>query len=680
MTEHNSTNDPLLQPYTIKGLTLRNRIMSTSHSEGYSGQGMPKEPLQRYHEEKARGGIALTMFGGSSNVSADSPDVFGQLNFGTDEVIPYLQQFSRRVHNYGAAIMVQITHLGRRGSATAGPWLPTIAPSAIRETVHRNVPKEMDQYDIQRVIREYGDAAVRCMEGGLDGLETMTGGHLTGQFLSPMTNRRTDKYGGSLENRLRFIREVHAEIRQRVGDKYIVGIRYVMDEMSAGWLSREEGLRAAQILEADGTIDFFNLSMGRIDTQRGLSEQCMPGIEQPLAPFLEDVGQFRAELNSTVFHAARIIHVETARQAIRDGILDMVAMTRAHIADPHLVNKIMRGEESRVRPCVSTQFCQGTKPAMCIHNPAIGREARLPHVIKPADTARKVVVVGGGVAGLEAARVCAERGHKVTLFEGSDKLGGQINLAAKVRVRQALREIVAWREAEMSHLGVDVRLGQKADAGMVSAEKPDVIIIATGGTPYFSDFSGADHCHSVWDALNNSPSYANSDVLIYDGIGQHQAPSCATHLALHGSKINYVTIDSQLAEEMGGSERVMHRKRFQQHGIPVHIDLQIHTVEKAGDKLKATFRHELTDTLHTFTADHIIIEQGTQPTADLYHTMRDDACNKGVTDIKTLLASEPQPQRGAWETGYELHRIGNAVSSRAIHSAVLDALRLCSMM
>ena len=677
MTQPPNSTDPLLLPYTLKGLTFRNRIMSTSHSEGYSDKGMPKEPLQRYHEEKARGGIGLTMFGGSSNVSADSPDVFGQLNFGTDEVIPYLQHFSRRVHHYGAALMVQLTHLGRRGQATVGPWLPTIAPSAIRETVHRSIPKEMDSYDIQRVIREYGDAAVRCQEGGLDGLETMTGGHLTGQFLSPMTNRRADKYGGSLENRLRFVREVHAEIRRRVGDDYIVGIRYVMDEKTAGWLTRDEALRAAQILESDGTIDFFNLSIGRIDTQRALSEDCMPGMEQPLAPFLEDVSQFRAELKSTVFHAARIIHIETARQAVRDGIVDMVAMTRAHIADPHIANKIMRGEEARVRPCVGTQFCQGTKPAMCIHNAAIGREARLPHVITPAETKRKVVVVGGGVAGLEAARVSAKRGHQVVLFEATDKLGGQINLASQVASRRPLQGIIDWRVTEMAHLGIDVRLGQKVGVGEISAEKPDIIIIATGGTPYFSDFQGAALCHSGWDALSGAHDFSGKDVLIYDGIGQHQAPSYADYLAHRDAIITYVTIDAQLAEEMGGSERIMHRKRFQQHGILVHIDLHIHSVERIGDRLKATFRHELTDTLHGFTADNVIIEQGTTPVADLYHALRDNACNKGVTDIKALLAGKPQPQRGAWKSGYELHRIGNAVSSRAIHSAVLDALRLC---
>ncbi len=188
MAHQIASTDPLLQPFTLKGLTLRNRIMSTSHSEGFSDKGMPKEPLQRYHEEKARGGIGLTMFGGSSNIAPDSPNVFGQLNFGTDEVIPYLQQFSQRVHHHGAALMVQLTHLGRRGSSTIDHWLPTIAPSIVRETVHRSTPKAMDHHDIQRVIRQYGDAAVRCQEGGLDGLETMTGGHLTGQFLSPMTN------------------------------------------------------------------------------------------------------------------------------------------------------------------------------------------------------------------------------------------------------------------------------------------------------------------------------------------------------------------------------------------------------------------------------------------------------------------------------------------------------------
>ncbi len=680
MEEQTKSTDPLLQPFKLKHVTFRNRIMSTSHSEGFGDNGMPKEPLQRYHEEKARGGIALTMFGGSSNVAPDSPDVFGQLNFGTDEIIPYLQNFSRRVHNNGAAIMVQITHLGRRAQSTTGHWLPTLAPSAVRETVYRSIPKAMDRHDIKRVIQQYGDAAVRCKEGGLDGLETMTGGHLTGQFLSPITNQRTDEYGGSLINRLRFVREVHEEIRNRVGDDFLVGIRYVIDEKTQGWLNRDEALEAAKILEQDGIIDFFNINLGRIDTRRALSEDCMPGIERPLAPFLEDVAQFKAEINSPVFHAARIVHIETARQAIRDGILDMVGMTRAHIADPHLVNKIKRGEEKRIRPCVGAQFCHATLPPSCIHNPSSSRELKLPHEILAASAPRRVVVVGGGVAGLEAARVCAERGHTVVLFETGDKLGGQLNIASKFSHRSNLQDIVTWRKNELAHHNVDVRLNNRATAQAILAEKPDVVLIATGGTPYFSGFEGAELCASVWDGMQHPAKFSGRDVIFYDGIGRHQGPSCAVHLAQAGAKVSYMTIDSQLAVEMGGSEQVMHRKRFQQHGIPVEIDLQIARVEQVGNKLKATFKHELTDTEHSFIGDQIIVAQGTTPSADLYHELRDESCNNGVTDINTLIASKPQPQQGEWDTGFELHRIGDAVSSRTIHSAVYDAFRLCHLL
>ena len=191
--------DPLLQPFQIKNLILKNRIMSTSHAAGLEVDGFPQERYQLYHEEKAKGGIALTMFGGSSNVAPDSPNIFRQLNVGVDEIIPHFQQFSERIHAHGAALMCQITHLGRRGEPYASNWLPTIGPSPIRETLHRSFPKEMDEHDIVRVVKAYGAAARRCREGGLDGIEVLGGGHLLGQFLSPKTNRRTDTFGGSLE-------------------------------------------------------------------------------------------------------------------------------------------------------------------------------------------------------------------------------------------------------------------------------------------------------------------------------------------------------------------------------------------------------------------------------------------------------------------------------------------------
>ena len=289
-------NDPLFQPLTIRNVTFKNRFMSTSHACGLEESGMPKERYQRYHEEKAKGGIALTMFGGSSNIAPDSPNVFQQLYVGDDAVIPHLQQFSERVHAHGTAIMCQITHLGRRGEPSASNWLPTIGPSPIRETLHRSFPKEMDENDITRVVKAYGAAAKRCQEGGLDGIETLASSHLIGQFLSPQTNKRTDKYGGSLENRCRFGLMVYEEIRRQVGDRFLVGLRCSVDDAIADGLSSEEALAIAKLFEASGYIDFFNGIYGRMDTLIGLAVDNMPGMASPSAPWPRATLRQRATL------------------------------------------------------------------------------------------------------------------------------------------------------------------------------------------------------------------------------------------------------------------------------------------------------------------------------------------------------------------------------------------------
>ncbi|MYE00713.1 MAG: NAD(P)-binding protein, partial [Alphaproteobacteria bacterium] len=424
-------SDPLLSSFSIRHVAFRNRIMSTSHACGLEEGGMPGERYQAYHEEKAKGGIALTMFGGSSNVAVDSPSVFRQLDVGTDTVIPYLQRFSERIHGRGARLMCQITHLGRRGEPYAGQWLATVAPSRVRETLHRSIPKEMDSHDIDRIVRAYGAAARRCKEGGLDGIEALAGGHLIGQFLSPATNRRPDGFGGSLQNRCRFGLMVFEAIRKAAGDDFLVGFRYVIDEGAAGGLDFDSCVEIARIFEAEGHIDFFNAIYGRMDTEIGLAVDNMPGMASPLAPWLEPVGRFRREVSLPVFHAARIADIATARHAIAGGMLDMVAMTRAQIADPHLVRKLYDGEEARIRPCVGATHCMSPHRPVCLHNAATGRESALPHDVGRAPRRLRVVVVGGGPAGLEAARVAAERGHDVRLHEAANRLGGQVLLAAR---------------------------------------------------------------------------------------------------------------------------------------------------------------------------------------------------------------------------------------------------------
>ena len=273
----------------------------------------------------------------------DSTRQSGQLNVGVDRIIPYLQSFSERIHAEGAAIMMQITHLGRRGETATQNWLPTIAPSVVRERGHRSIPKAMDSHDIERVVRAFGDAAARCREGALDGLETMVGGHLIGQFLSPLTNHRTDSFGGPVQNRCRFGLMVHEEIRRRVGDELIVGMRFLIDEATAGGLTFDDCLEAARVFEQSGLIDFFNANYGPIDTELSLATHCMPGMASPIAPWVNNAGAFKREVGLPVFHAARITDLASARYAISEGLLDMVAMTRADIADPHIVRKLERG-------------------------------------------------------------------------------------------------------------------------------------------------------------------------------------------------------------------------------------------------------------------------------------------------------------------------------------------------
>ena len=532
--------DPLLQPLTIRGLTLKNRVMSTSHASAMDDQNMPALRYQRYHEEKAKGGLALTMFGGSSNIAPDSPSVFNQLNVGTDEVIPYFQEFSQRIHQHNTALMCQITHVGRRGDAQAAQWLPTIAPSSVREDLHRNFPREMDQYDIDRVINAFGQAALRCKEGGIDGLETLAGGHLIGQFFSPLTNFRSDGFGGSIENRTRFALLVHQEIRRQVGDDFVVGMRLTLDEGEGG-LRFDEVMQIAEILKREGAVDFFNCMVGRMDTEITLVEENMPGMNRPLAPYLDKVGAFRREIGLPIFHAARVTDVANARHAIREGMLDMVAMTRAHIADPQIVNKITRGEEERIRPCIGASHCI-YKKIHCIHNPASGRETLLPMEVPVSDAASKrIVVVGGGPAGMEAARVAAARGHKVVLFEAAPKLGGQIRLAAKTTWRKDLIQIVDWREAELDKLSVDVRCNVYAEAADVLAENPDHVFVATGGMPAEQTLPGAELAISSWDILSGDVR-AEQDVLVCDHTGRYEAVATADMLSVKGHRVTLGSI------------------------------------------------------------------------------------------------------------------------------------------
>ena len=287
-------NDPLLQPYRLKHLTLRNRLMSTGHEPNYHEDGMPKERYRLYHVEKAKGGIALTMTAGSAIVSRDSPPAFGNLHAYRDEIVPWLRQLADECHEHGAAVMIQLTHLGRRTNWNKADWLPVLAPSPVREPAHRAFPKEMEDWDIERIIADYAAAAQRMQAAGLDGFEFECYGHLMDQFWSPATNQRDDDWNGSLDNRLRFTFRILEAVRKAVGPDFIVGCRLVADEDWDKGLSRAEGVEICRRLIASGHVDFLNVIRGHIDHDTALS-RVIPVTGMRSAPHLDFAGEVRAE-------------------------------------------------------------------------------------------------------------------------------------------------------------------------------------------------------------------------------------------------------------------------------------------------------------------------------------------------------------------------------------------------
>ena len=455
-----SNNDPLLQPFQLKHLTLRNRIFSSAHEPAYAEAGMPTDRYRLYHEEKAKGGIGLTMTAGSAVVAEDSPPAFGNLHAYDDAIVPWIRRLTDGIHEHGAACMIQLTHLGRRAHWSHADWLPIIAPSPLREPAHRGIPKEAENWDIDRTIGKYADAAERMKAGGMDGIELESYGHLLDSFYSPATNQRTDDYGGSLDNRLSFVNSVLRAIRKQVGTEFIVGLRIAVDEVIPEGLDEGAGLEILSRLESDGLIDFVNVIRGYIATDVHLSE-VIPIHGMASAPHLDFAARVRAVSSLPILHASKIDDVATARHAIESGKVDLVGMTRAHIADPHIVRRIEAGEEARIRPCVGATYCLDriyeAGEALCLHNAATSREATMPHHIERADSPRRFVVVGAGPAGLEAARVAGERGHEVIVLEAMPVAGGQVVMAARNPRRADLRGIIDWRLAELERLGVTIR-------------------------------------------------------------------------------------------------------------------------------------------------------------------------------------------------------------------------------
>jgi len=644
----------LFSPLQVGRLTLKNRIYSSGHAEAMAESGRPGERLTRYHEAKARGGCALTIFGGSSSVHPSSPAAaWKQIANHDDSIIPAYRALADAVHAHGCLVFTQLTHMGRRAQADGEEADVLLAPSQIPERVHREVPHELEAEQIAELVRAFGEAARRCREGGLDGIElSMAHNHLIDQFWSPLFNQRLDDYGGSLENRMRFGFEVLEETRRCVGRDFVVGARISGDEFTRGGLSAADMAEIARRLATSGLVDFLSIIGGGAHTYE-LQAAAVPNMSYTTGVFLPLAAAIKQAVRGVpIFHASRIVDPAHADRTVAAGQIDVVGMTRALIADPDLPKKARDGRLDDIRTCVGAnegcidRIYQG-KPVTCVQNPATGRERELADV-HPAKTPKKVVVVGGGVAGLEAARMAAVRSHRVVLFEKTAELGGQVLLAARAPARTEYAGIVRFLAAQVGKLAIDVRLAVDATASAVLAERPDTVVVATGSHPFVPPVPGSDGKHVVTDRdVLSGEAKVGANVVVVDDVHTQQALSTAELLLEQGKRVEVISPLFYVGQDIGVTSIAPLYKRLFTAGVVLTPGTELRAVEGSAVIVANVYsgverRVEGVDT--------VVLSAGSRSTDSLYRALKGRVA--------------------------ELYAVGDCVAPRGVHQAILDATRV----
>lgn len=673
----------LFTPLEIGPVTVRNRILITGHATAFGephpvcGEpGFYGERYAHYLAERARGGAGLITFG-QVNVHPTTAYELVNASIGYDRgAIPGFKLATELIHRHGAKTFIQLMHSGMNNSGEISR-LPVWAPSNVPGPglIGKETPKAMEEEDIAELVEYYGRCAAHAREGGFDGVEVhSTHSYLGQQFLSPLFNKRKDRYGGSLENRMRFLLEVLDRIRGAIGREMALGIRLPGDELVPGGLTLEDMKEVARELEATRLVDFVNVSVGTIHAAHVIvAPMYVPhAYLVPLAAGIKEAVQ-----NLPVFCIGRIVDPLEAERILADGHADMIGMTRAHIADPEIGNKAHEGRPEDIRNCVGC--CQGCighiitwKPIVCTQNPAVGKEKEWGiGTLKPAPKKKRVLVAGGGPAGLEAARVAAERGHEVVLYEKEPALGGQVLLAARLPGRDEMEELVRWRRLQLEKLGVKVVLGTEVTLQLVEAQgsrphqmgsppfpggAPDAVVVATGSTPLRNGFQGftcaeipghdQEHVRVAEDFLTGR-AQAGKRVVILDEEGHIKAAGLAELLAERGAQVEILTRGLYVGMELDFTTLSALYQRVLEKGVAFSPCTFIKEID--GPTVVAT--HVVTQEERRIEGvDTVVLVTGNRPEEGLYFAL------KGKVR--------------------ELHRVGDCVAPRRADRAIHDGYRV----
>lgn len=596
---HTSTPCPhLMSPFRIGPLAVRNRIVGAPHGTSLGEDNLVSDSNVAYYREKALGGAAIIITE-SMRVHPTGLPYAGAIALYDPRNKERLRRIPEVVHAEGGLVFAQLNHAGRNMKpGYTGRVLWSASPLA--SPLHGEVAHEMDAGDIAEVTRGYAESAANAIAAGFDGVEIHGAhGYLLQQFLSPWCNQRTDDYGGSFDNRLRFTLEVVQAVRAAVPRNKVVGIRLSAEEWIEEGIHLEEMAEVARRLAAGGGVDYIHVSTSTYHPDSWSNQ--IPDMHMPMGAFVEHAAALKQAVRGTpvaIFAVGRIHDPHLAESVIAEGKADMVAMARQLIADPQWPNKVAQNRLGEIRACIAcNQGCVGrlsqSMSIRCVVNPTAGREKEWGSwTVEPAARPGHVVVVGAGPAGLEAARVAAQRGHRVTLFEQAAQMGGQVNDAILAPGRQDFGKLVDFLAREVLRLGVTIKLSTAATSDMIAALTPDAVVVATGGLQPLSKPAALPTLDvvSAQRQLAAGTLQAPRHAVIVDENGQYHAYGLAEALAAKGSQVDLVCAKPGIAWQMPQISVIPLQKRLRRAGVNIHVGSTIAAIDGVGVRLRAALR------------------------------------------------------------------------------------------